>query len=38
MDILEAFSSLIMIALMGFIFGKLGILVRNRLLFWYRES
>ena len=38
MDILEAFSSLTMIALMGLVFGKLGILVRKRLLFWYRES
>jgi len=35
MNVLEAFASLIMISLLGFLFSKLGIVIRNRVLFWY---
>ena len=35
MDTLEAFAALIMVAILGFLFTKLGIMVRNKVLFWY---
>lgn len=35
MNVLEAFASLIVISLFGFLFSKLGIMIRNRLLFWH---
>ncbi len=38
METLEAFASLIMIAIAGFLFTKLGILIRNKLLFWHTEN
>jgi ABC-type nitrate/sulfonate/bicarbonate transport system permease component len=38
MDTLEAFASLIMIALIGFLFTKLAGFVRSKILFWHIES
>jgi len=38
MDTLEAFATLIMIALIGFLFTKLADLVRKKILFWHVES
>ncbi len=35
MDVLEAFAALIMISIFGFLFSKLGVVIRNRLLFWH---
>jgi ABC-type nitrate/sulfonate/bicarbonate transport system permease component len=38
METVEAFASLIMIAIVGFLFTKLGMLIRNSVLFWHSSS
>lgn len=38
MNTLEAFAALIMIALIGYLFSNLAVLIRKRILFWHLEG